>query len=427
LASSNSTNITRRYQADMELLTGSFDTKPGDTVKLIAHIQDNHVDIDGGQLVFKLNGLSLKDENGSAVIVKIKNGLAILEYKIPDTLGARTHNLTAVYASNDYGRVELTTPMTIGKYTTHIDVNPLYTTNNKILIQAQIVDQNNQALNKQTAISIKLNGKSYTLNTINGTINYQINATLSDGYYNVTIKSGENGKYLGATANTVLIKTNTTINTNYINNTLNNNTSSKSGDIKTGSIMSILTGASTVKPGDRLKLIAHLSEDQIDISGGQLVFKLNGVSLKDENGSAVVVNIRDGLGILDYKIPDTLGARTHNLTAVYSSAKYGRVDLSTDLTMNRLNTHIEIDPLFTTTSTAYIKASILDDNNQKINKETSVVIKIDGKSYSFTNSNGTINFKVPTNITKGIHQITIIAGENGKYISSRKNTVLIRT
>ncbi|RAP54069.1 MAG: hypothetical protein BZ137_04395, partial [Methanosphaera sp. rholeuAM130] len=168
-----------------------------------------------------------------------------------------------------------------------------------------------------------------------------------------------NGKYLGATANTVLIKSATEIKTNYINNTLNNNTSSKSGDIKTGSIMSILTGASTVKPGDRLKLIAHLSEDQIDISGGQLVFKLNGVSLKDENDSAVVVNIRDGLGILDYKIPDTLGARTHNLTAVYSSAKYGRVDLSTDLTMNRLNTHIEIDPLFTTTSTAYIKASIL--------------------------------------------------------------------
>ncbi|RAP51890.1 MAG: hypothetical protein BZ137_09540, partial [Methanosphaera sp. rholeuAM130] len=194
LASNNSINITRRYKADMELLTGSFDTKPGDTVKLIAHIQDNHVDIDGGQLVFKLNGLSLKDENGSAVIVKIRNGLAVLEYKIPDTLGARTHNLTAVYTSNDYGRVELTTPMAIGKYTTHIDVNPLYTTNDKILIRAQIVDQNNQALNKETAISIKLNGKSYTLNTINGTINYQINTTLKDGYYNITIKSGENGK-----------------------------------------------------------------------------------------------------------------------------------------------------------------------------------------------------------------------------------------
>ncbi len=52
----------------MELLTGSFDSKPGQTVKLIAHIKDNGVDIDGGQLVFKLNGVSLKDENGSAVI-----------------------------------------------------------------------------------------------------------------------------------------------------------------------------------------------------------------------------------------------------------------------------------------------------------------------------------------------------------------------
>ena len=427
LASKNSLNITRKYQADMELLTGSFDTKPGDTVKLIAHIQDNHMDIDGGQLVFKLNGMSLKDENGSAVIVRIKNGLAILEYKIPDTLGARTHNLTAVYASNTYGRVELTTPMTIGKYVTHIDVNPLYTTNNKIRIKAQIVDQNNQALNKQTTVSIKLNGKSYTLNTTNGTIDYQINQTLANSYYNITIISGENGKYLGSTAKTVLIKSATEIKTNYINNTLNTKTTTKSGDIKTGNVMSILTGASTVKPGDRLKLIAHLSDEQIDISGGQLVFKLNGLSLKDENGSAVIVKIKDGLGILDYKIPDTLGARTHNLTAVYSSSKYDRVELSTDLTMNRLNTHIEIDPIFTSSSTNYIKAQILDDNNQLINKQTQIVIKIDGKSYNLTTSNGKINYKVPTTLSKGLHQITIIAGENGKYISSRKNTVLIQT
>ena len=110
-----------------------------------------------------------------------------------------------------------------------------------------------------------------------------------------------------------------------------------------------------------------------------------------------------------------------------TTAQYGRVELSTDLTMNRLNTHIEIDPIFSSSSTNYIKAQILDDNNQLINKETSIVIKIDGKSYSLTTSNGTINYKVPTTLSQGLHQITIIAGENGKYISSRKNTVLIKS
>ena len=422
-----SLNINRKYKVDMELLTGSFDSKPGDTVKLIAHIKDNGVDIDGGQLVFKLNGVSLRDDNGSAVVVSIKNGLAVLEYKIPDTLGARTHNLTAVYASNTYGRVELTTPMTINKYYTHIDVNPVYTTTSSIQVKAQVVDQNNQALNKQTIMCIKLNGKSYSFNTTTGTINYKITQTLKDGYYNMTIISGENGKYLGATVKTVLIKSTAIIKTNYINNTLNTKTTSKSGDTKTSNIMSILTGSSTVKPGDRLKLIAHLSEDQVDINGGQLVFKLNGVSLKDENGNAVVVNIEKGLGILDYKIPDTLGARTHNLTAVYASKKYGRVELTASLTMNRLNTHIEADPIFTSSATNYVQAKILDDNNQLINKQTSVVVKIDGKSYSFNTTTGTINYKVPTTLSKGLHQVTIIAGENGKYIASRANTVLIKT
>ncbi|MBR3213705.1 MAG: hypothetical protein IKF79_04220, partial [Methanosphaera sp.] len=425
LASTSNLSLNRTYKLDVQLLTGSFNTKPGDTVKLVAHITDNNLDINGGQLVFKLNGLSLKDAEDNPVIVAIKNGLAIMEYKIPDSLGARVHNLTAVYSSRDYQRVELSTPMTIVKYTTHIDVNPLYTSSDIIRLTAQVVDQNNHALNKQTTMCIKINGKSYTFNTTNGTINYTINQTLKDGYYNMTIISGENGKYLASSVKTLLVKSDKIIKTNYINNTLNAKEVLKSGDTKTGKILSILTGSSTVKVGDRLKLVAHLSEDVVDITGGQLVFKLNGMSLKDENNSTVMVNIREGLGVLDYKIPDTLAARAHNLTAVYSSKKYGRMELTTILTTNKLNTHITAEPVFTNKATAYIKAQILDDNNQLINRQTTVVIKIDGKSYSLNNTNGRINFKVPLNITKGLHQVCIIAGENGKYLSSRLNTILL--
>ena len=425
MASTSNLSLNRTYKLDVQLLTGSFNTKPGDTVKLVAHITDNNLDINGGQLVFKLNGLSLKDAKDNPVIVAIKNGLAIMEYKIPDSLGARVHNLTAVYSSRDYQRVELSTPMTIVKYTTHIDVNPLYTSSDIIRLTAQVVDQNNHALNKQTTMCIKINGKSYTFNTTNGTINYTINQTLKDGYYNMTIISGENGKYLASSVKTLLVKSDKLIKTNYINNTLNAKEVLKSGDTKTGKILSILTGSSTVKVGDRLKLVAHLSEDVMDITGGQLVFKLNGMSLKDENYSTVMVNIREGLGVLDYKIPDTLAARAHNLTAVYSSKKYGRMELTTILTTNKLNTHITAEPVFTNKATAYIKAQILDDNNQLINRQTTVVIKIDGKSYSLNNTNGRINFKVPLNITKGLHQVCIIAGENGKYLSSRLNTILL--
>ncbi|MBO7718599.1 MAG: Ig-like domain repeat protein, partial [Methanosphaera sp.] len=427
LATNNTLTLNRTFKLDMELLTGSFDAKPGDTVKLIAHLKDNGLDITGGQLVFKLNGMSLKDENNKAVAINIRNGLGILEYRIPDSLGARTHNLTAVYASTNYERVELTTPMTIAKYATHIDVNPLYTTSDKIVIRAQIVDQNNQALNKQTTINIKLNGKGYTYYTTNGTINYQINTTLTDGYYNVTIISGENGKYMGSTVKTVLVKSASAIKTNYINNPLNTKATVNSGDVKTGNAMSILTGLSTVKPGDRLKLIAHLFEDGVDVNGGQLVFKLNNMSLKDDKNKSVTVNVKDGLAILEYKIPDSLSARVHNLTAVYASSKYGRIELSTFLTTNKLNTHINAEPLYTKSNTSYVKAEIRDDKNQLINRITTVVIKVDGTSYILNNTNGKINFKIPTALSKGVHQITIITGENGKYLSSRLNTVVIRT
>ena len=235
-----------------------------------------------------------------------------------------------------------------------------------------------------------------------------------------------NGKYLTTTANTVLIKSSTTIKTDYINNTLNNKTTANSGDVKTGTIMSLLTGASTVKPGDTLKLIAHVTKDGVDITGGQLGFKIDGLTLNDSENNKVF-NPEDGLAILEYKVPDTLSAGTRTLSAVYSSKKYGTERLNSTLTMNKLNTHIEVQPLYTTSDTPTIQAQILDDNNQLINKKTSIVIKINGKSYSIKNSDGIINYKVPTSLSKGLHQITIITGENGKYLSSRVNTVIIRT
>ena len=423
--STKTLTLNRTFTTEVKLLTGSFDAKPGDTVKLIAHITDNGLDINGGQLVFKIDGKTLTDASGNAVKVNIKDGFAILEYKIPDTLSAGTRNLSATFSSGKYsGR--LSTPMLINKLVTHIDVNPLYTTGNQIQVKAQVVDQNNQALNKQTAICIKFNGKSYNFNTTTGTINYQINQTLKDGYYNLTIIAGANGKYQSSTVNTVVIKTKTAIKTNYINNTLNNKSTANSGDIKTGKYMSLLTGASTVKPGDTLKLIAHVTTGGIDITGGQLGFKIDGLTLNDSKNNKVF-RPKDGLAILEYKVPDTLSAGTRNLSTVYSSKTYGDERLNSTLTMNKLNTHIEAQPTYTTSSTPTIQATILDDNNELINKQTKVVIKIDGKSYSINNDNGKISYKVPSNLSKGLHQITIIAGENGKYLSSRANTVIIKT
>jgi hypothetical protein len=84
------------------------------------------------------------------------------------------------------------------------------------------------------------------------------------------------------------------------------------------------------------------------------------------------------------------------------------------------------EPLFTSADNTYIKAEIRDDNNQLINRQTTVVIKVDGKSYSLNNTNGKINYKLPVTLSKGLHQITIIAGENGKYLSSRLNTVVVK-
>ena len=125
----------------------------------------NNSNVDGGQVLFKVNGKTIRNEDGSTYLVDVKNGTAkynlILDYKY----SPKEYNITVVYA-NGACREEKNSTVKIDKITAKI-TSPKVTVNNNILsVKAKFVDRNNKAIVYDSYMSAKIDGK--TLRDSNG-------------------------------------------------------------------------------------------------------------------------------------------------------------------------------------------------------------------------------------------------------------------
>jgi uncharacterized Zn-binding protein involved in type VI secretion len=84
----------------------------GATVTLKATINTDAT-INTGKVVFKINGKTVKDANGKVIYAKVSNNEVTVEYTLPESYKAGTYNITAVFISPDYERLEDTKSLTI--------------------------------------------------------------------------------------------------------------------------------------------------------------------------------------------------------------------------------------------------------------------------------------------------------------------------
>lgn len=61
-----------------------------------------------------------------------------------------------------------------------------------------------------------------------------------------------------------------------------------------------------------------LTEDGNLINGGFVIFKINGITLKDATGQQIRVNVTDGYAKLNYTLPDTMKSGKYKITCVYN-------------------------------------------------------------------------------------------------------------
>ena len=103
----NTTVTVESQESSMEFTTKDITAHRKDTIELSVKV--NAID---GKVVFKVNGKTVKDENGKVVYAKVVNGMATVNYTVPNTFKYQTYNVTATYIYKDE-RLEANTTLTI--------------------------------------------------------------------------------------------------------------------------------------------------------------------------------------------------------------------------------------------------------------------------------------------------------------------------
>ncbi len=210
VARSENTTITVPPKTASIQLTTDGTLMPGQNVTFTAYITDaNNNAVTRGKVVFKLNGVSLKDEFGNVLYAYVdENGIATLNYTIPDNFSAKDYTLTAVFQGAGYERTETNDTITITKIDTTVSVDSsiIDTTTNTITItqgenlqlKATIIDQSTaNAVTGTTKVAVKINNKTVVQQYVtDGVIDLTIyTSSFKNPTYSIEIIAGENSQY----------------------------------------------------------------------------------------------------------------------------------------------------------------------------------------------------------------------------------------
>ncbi|MCD7781992.1 MAG: hypothetical protein LUG89_04800, partial [Methanosphaera sp.] len=204
-----STLTVNKQNATIDIADYTTSFKSGDTVVITVTVTDANGLINDGVVSFKINGVTLKDENNETIVASVVNGIATLEYTIPVDMGAKEYTITAVYSGKGYNRVEDNTTFNIVKSDVIANIDPIYITQGEnATITMTLYDQNNNQLERSTKYTVKVNGKTYVNKALteNGVLSVTLDTDdFTNTYYNITVILGENSAYNTKTLQTILI------------------------------------------------------------------------------------------------------------------------------------------------------------------------------------------------------------------------------
>ncbi len=109
--SSDMEDITVTAQ-EPSITTSDVQATVGQSVTLTATVTAT-TPVNNGKVVFKINGKTVKDANGKVIYTKVTDGTVNVEYALPNDMKAQEYTLTAVFISNDYGRLEDVKKLTV--------------------------------------------------------------------------------------------------------------------------------------------------------------------------------------------------------------------------------------------------------------------------------------------------------------------------
>ncbi|RAP43453.1 MAG: hypothetical protein BZ136_09660, partial [Methanosphaera sp. rholeuAM74] len=344
-------------------------------------------------------------------VVNIVKGKASLNHTYNATgsqVVVAKFNATAKYNSSVANAT-----VSVRKVATNVTVNNITgKVNDKVTIKATVVGENKKPVNSGNVI-FKVNGT--TLKDANG-------STLVLKVNNGSASTTMNAPKSWANRNLSLVAV-------YNGNDVYNKSESKAGRISItnhDANLTILTNSMVARGGQMVQFIVIVSEDSKLVNGGSVIFKLNGETIKDAAGKTVTAKVVNGVGMVNYTIPEGISAKNLTLTSVYSASGYNRVEGNGSLFIEKSNVYIVSEPVKTKTNTTKFSARILNLNNLPIKGNTMVSIKVNGVTVGSTTAvNGVINTTIKTPFKAGTYDLQIIAGQNNRYNAAKATTALV--
>ena len=198
---SNTTTIIIKEALQKTLKVDTTTFIIGQSTNITASIYEGDkvlTNITKGKIIFKVNGRTLKDDNGNAIYVKIVNGTATIEnYTIPATWNKENLTIEAVYSgSNQYGSLRSDKQLiTIGEPTPTITTEDITATKGETITLKATIKSGTEEINTGKVV-FKINGKTVKdsngkviyLKVENGqvAINYTIPTTYKTKTYTIT-------------------------------------------------------------------------------------------------------------------------------------------------------------------------------------------------------------------------------------------------
>ncbi|RAP51228.1 MAG: hypothetical protein BZ138_05685, partial [Methanosphaera sp. rholeuAM270] len=175
-------------------------------------------------------------------------------------------------------------------------------------------------------------------------------------------------------------------------------------------------------------------------TGGDVIFKVNGVTVKDNKGQTIRVKVNSTTVNLAYHVPsgmggmDAKGIKNYTVEAVYNNSMFYPDTRNTSsfyvqqsiVVVNFIKTSVKNNVLS-------VRATFTDYENKNVIGDNKVCVKINGKTYQennktkyFTVTNGKVDLS-GIKLAKGtvVSSVTLVTGEREGYLGARATTTNI--
>lgn len=279
-------------------------------------------------------------------------------------------------------------------------------------IEADITDMDKKAVNKGyviykiNGITLKENNSIIKTNVKNGSVNlsYDLPSTYNVKNYTLEIVYAGNSNY------------NASRNTSTFN------------IIQTKEEISVTSDKKSLKMDENITFIARIKANY-DINIGVMLFKVNGVTVKDKNNNPILVEVKNNTANLTFTIPDGWSAKSIKVTAVYSNKNYQRMENSTYFNIIKTTPKFDITLVKLSTNSIRVSGNIIDNYGHNVRGINAIIIKINSLSIKKSNNqtqnfiitNGVIdiNYELSMNLKLNNYTLEFVTGERNAYNSTR--------